>query len=197
MSTNYYLRRKPLLEQREELKRMIDQSGDGSNFKEILDMASVMYGTCTEYDRDLGVIHLGKKSFGWKFLWNPNIVKKDFGKYDQEKKTFIRDIRTVGMYDLSREGIEKFVMNKEYELYDEYGEKCDKEKFLNMALNSEGYDSVSYIKEHPEEKSSWLWLGLDKIQRFWADTVGCVFVSPLQSDFEIDGLRFSTSVEFS
>lgn len=197
MSTNYYLRRKPLLEQREELKRMIDQSGDGSNFREILDMANIMYGTCSEHDRDLGVIHLGKKSCGWKFLWNPNIVKKDFGKYDQEKKTFVRDIRTVGMYDLSREGIEKFVMSNEYELYDEYGKKCDKEEFLNMALNSEGYDSVSYIKEHPEEKSSWFWLGLDKIQRFWADTVGCVFASPLQSDFEIDGLRFSTSVEFS
>ena len=197
MGTNYYLRRKPLLEQREELKRMIDQSGDGSNFKEILDMASVMYGTCSEYDRDLGVIHLGKKSSGWKFLWNPNIVKKDFGKYDQEKKTFVRDIRTVGMYDLSREGIENFVMNDEYALYDEYGEKCDKKKFINMALNSEGYDSMTYLIEHPEEKSSWLGLGLKKLQKFWADKVGCVFASPFQDDFKIDGLRFSTSVEFS
>ena len=174
---------------------MIDQSGDGSNFKEILDMASVMYGTCSEYDRDLGVIHLGKKSSGWKFLWNPNIVKKDFGKYDQEKKTFVRDIRTVGMYDLSREGIEKFVMSDEYELYDENGEKCDKKRFLAMALNSEGYDSISYLIEHPEDKASWL--GLENLQKFWADTVGCVFASPFQSDFEIDGLRFSIHVDFS
>ena len=195
MGTNYYLRRKPLLEQREELKRMIDQSGDGSNFREILDMANIMYGECSKYDRDLGVIHLGKKSAGWKFLWNPNIVEKDFGKYDQEKKTFVSDIRTVGMYDLSREGIENFVMNDEYELYDEYGNKCDKKKFILMALNSEGYDSVTYLREYPEKRPSWL--ELEKLQKFWANKVGCVFASPFQDDFEIDGLRFSTSVEFS
>ena len=193
MGTNYYLRKKPLLEQREELKKLIDSSEDGSNFREILDMANAMYGECDQYERDKAVVHLGKNSAGWKFLWNPNIVEKNFGHYDAEKKVFVDDFRTVIKYDLSREGIIDFVMDDSYVLYNEYGEVTDKKEFLNWALNKEGLDSVSYHKQYPDEP---LPLLDDKRQEFWKRITGCIFTKPWQSDFEIDGLRFSTSVEF-
>lgn len=195
MGTNYYLRKKPLLEKREELKKLIDSSEDGSNFREIKYMVDQMYGECDQYNRDNSIIHIGKSSYGWKFLWNPNIVEKDFGHYDTEQKKYISDIRPFGFYDLSREGIIDFVMNDDYVLYNEYGEKQDKQEFLDWALNKEGLDSISYYEKYPEEKQHVFCLGRDR-QEFWSRVTGCVFTEPYQSDFEIDGLRFSTSVDF-
>lgn len=193
MGTNYYLRKKPLLEQREELKKLIDSSSDGSNFREILEMANEMYGECDRYERDKGIVHLGKSSAGWKFLWNPNIVEKNFGHYDMEKKEFIDDFRTVKKYDLSREGIINFVMDDSYVLYNEYGEVQDKEQFLDWALNKDGLDSITYHEKYPDEPISF---HDEERQNFWKRVTGCLFFTPWQSDFEIDGLRFSTSVEF-
>lgn len=191
MGINYYLRRKPLLEQREELKRLIDESASCENFSRIKEMVYEMYGDLTEYNRDGAVIHLGKNSCGWKFLWNPNIVMRNMGTYDAEKKEYIDNWQALKLYDLTKESIRAFVMDDNYVLFDEYGEWKDKEEFLEFAFNKDGIDSLEYQKEYPSEK---IWSEVER-QRMWAK-LGYTFKSPYQSDFYSDGLRFSTSVEF-
>lgn len=192
MGTNYYLRRKPLLEQREELKRLIDESASCVNFSRIKEMVDVMYGDLTEYNRDGAVIHLGKNSGGWKFLWNPNIVMRNMGTYDAEKKEYIDNWQALKLYDLTKESIRKFVMDDNYVLFDEYGKWEDKEEFLEFAFNKDGLDSLEYQKEYPSEKA---WSEVER-QKMWID-LGYTFDNIYQSDFYSDGLRFSTSVEFS
>lgn len=73
-------------------------------------------------------IHLGKRSSGWKFLWNWNDSK--YYKNKEELFDFIRSGRVV----------------------DEYGEVMDQEEFIQMALSwgqESGWDIESYYKENP------------------------------------------------
>jgi hypothetical protein len=100
-------------------------------------------------------IHLGKRSGGWKFLWNWNNGK--YYKTKEELFEFIRDGRVV----------------------DEYGQQIDVEEFITMAVDwgkEDGWDSETYHKEHPEHRTHW---------------------SSEKHEEYIDGLRVSTSVDFS
>jgi hypothetical protein len=79
-------------------------------------------------------IHLGKRSGGWKFIWNWNNGK--YYKTKEELFDFIRDGRVV----------------------DEYGQQIDVEEFITMALDwgkEDGWDSETYYKEHPERITPW------------------------------------------
>jgi hypothetical protein len=79
-------------------------------------------------------IHLGKRSGGWKFLWNWNNGK--YYKTKEELFEFIRDGRVV----------------------DEYGQQIDVEEFITMALDwgkEDGWDSETYYKDHPEHRTHW------------------------------------------
>lgn len=78
-------------------------------------------------------IHLGKRSSGWKFIWNWNDGK--YYKTKEELFKFIRDGRIV----------------------DEYGEQIDVEEFITMALDwgkEDGWDIETYYKENPERDIS-------------------------------------------
>jgi hypothetical protein len=78
-------------------------------------------------------IHLGKRSSGWKFIWNWNDGK--YYKTKEELFKFIRDGRVV----------------------DEYGEQIDVEEFITMALDwgkEDGWDIETYYKENPERDIS-------------------------------------------
>ena len=100
-------------------------------------------------------IHLGKRSRGWKFIWNWNSGK--YYKTKEELFKFIRDGRVV----------------------DEYGEQIDVEEFITMALDwgkDDGWDIETYYKDHPEHQMP---IGRDVYEEY------------------IDGLRVSTSVDFS
>jgi hypothetical protein len=100
-------------------------------------------------------IHLGKRSGGWKFIWNWNRGK--YYKTKEELFKFIRDGRVV----------------------DEYGEQIDVEEFITMALDwgkDDGWDIETYYKEHPEHQ---------------------IPISRGVYEEYIDGLRVSTSVDFS
>ena len=100
-------------------------------------------------------IHLGKRSGGWKFIWNWNSGK--YYKTKEELFKFIRDGRIV----------------------DEYGEQIDAEEFITMALEwgkEDGWDIEAYYKEHPEHQ---------------------IPISRGVYEQYIDGLRVSTSVDFS
>jgi hypothetical protein len=78
-------------------------------------------------------IHLGKRSSGWKFLWNWN--DSEYYKTKEELFEFIRSGRVVN----------------------EYGELIDQEEFIQMALEwgqEDGWDIQTYYKEHPEHRTS-------------------------------------------
>jgi hypothetical protein len=79
-------------------------------------------------------IHLGKRSGGWKFIWDWNNGK--YYKTKEELFEFIRNGRVV----------------------DEYGQQIDVEEFITMALDwgkEDGWDSETYYKEHPERITPW------------------------------------------
>jgi hypothetical protein len=79
-------------------------------------------------------IHLGKRSGGWKFIWNWNNGK--YYKTKEELFEFIRSGRVV----------------------DEYGQQIDVEEFIIMALEwgkDDGWDSETYYKDHPEHITPW------------------------------------------
>lgn len=79
-------------------------------------------------------VHLGKRSSGWKFLWNWNSRKYYANK--EELLKYIRSGRVVN----------------------EYGELQDTEEFIQMALDwgkENGYDLETYQKNHPEHRRHW------------------------------------------
>lgn len=74
-------------------------------------------------------VHLGKRSGGWKFLWNWN-DKKHYKTKDELFK-FIKSGRVV----------------------DEYGQEMNDDEFIQMALQwgqEDGWDIETYYKEHPD-----------------------------------------------
>ena len=110
MGTNFYLRRNLSNDQKELLKQYIDQD---------------------EYDKIRDNlpedIHIGKRSYGWKFLWNAN--KFQYFKPNIES-----------LYEFLKSG----------DIYDEYGEKYTFGQFINDELKNcidTGYDIESYSKQ--------------------------------------------------
>jgi len=180
MGTNYYLRIKPKESELNKLKQLIDANNNPSD---ILKTTEDLFGSVSfDYEtRKLtgGKLHLGKRSMGWKFLWNPNwyfdngIVNK--------------------FYDLTKESIKAFIDNSNNIIIDEYNVTQDKEEFWQMALSwgqPNGWDYAAYIaSEKPknvfaDSTKSEFW----EMQGFETDMYGV--------DFYSDGLRFSTSLEF-
>lgn len=79
-------------------------------------------------------IHLGKRSSGWKFVWNFHN-----NKYYSSKDTLFEFIRSGRVVN-------------------EYGELIDNEKFIKIALEwgqPDGHDMESYYKKFPHPRSSW------------------------------------------
>ncbi len=75
-------------------------------------------------------IHLGKRSGGWKFLWNFHDNKYYSNK--EELFNFIKSGRIV----------------------DEYGTELDIEEFITMSLEwgqPDGFDGEKYRREHPRQ----------------------------------------------
>jgi hypothetical protein len=106
-------------------------------------------------------IHIGKRSGGWKFLWN-----FQDGKFYTNKEELLKFIRSG-------------------RIVDEYGELQDTEEFIKMALEwcqPDGYVlDENYIDEQrkqPNYRPSFI-----NMSNYY--------------DKEIDGLRVSSSVEFS
>ena len=212
MGTNYYCRRIPTKQRKSELCNLIDTS---NNFSEIIEQINHTYGSFKlDYNGNPtgNVIHLGKHSGGWKFLWNPNIYVKRNGHLETEelepghiRYLWIEEPDTYYyVYPLTKDGIWDFINQEDIEVFDEYGKVLDKEEFFDGALNCttwvkngklvEAYDGKSYelSKESP---SIYLPKETDK------DVIKlkkCGFnVEWPFTDFYSDGLRFSTSNNFS
>lgn len=211
MGTNFYARIIPTKKRRKEIADLILKSNDFNKItKEVLNT----FGTINyEYDEQTylgGVIHLGKRSYGWKFLWNPNHYKIEHGHLETIKKEdgreeykWIEEPYTVfKYYDLTKKSLKKFICRKDVEIYDEYGEKQDNKEFFNMALNwttyinadgktVEAYDGSTY---HEKDGGKHIY-PLTEYGRFIKE-LGYK-VNESNSDFFSDGLRFATCTDFS
>lgn len=208
MGTNYYGRKIPTLKRREEIKNAVDNN----DFDEIKNLVHDTYALSHySYDTNTivgGEIHLGKRSGGWKFLWNPNWYKTIEGHTEVEKIDehcnryhFVVDdeFKAIKIYDLTKKSIKEFIDREDIEIYDEYGEKQDKEEFWKMAIEwcaEDGWDGETY-EEWEENRNPYR-------RTYNYETDYCKFLehhgfvlNKYKTDFYSDGLRFATCTEFS
>ena len=201
MGTNYYARIIP----KEEEKNQLINKIINNQFNEIEALASELYGHRNEYTRKGNVIHLGKRSCGWKFLWNPNVIKYHDGYLDPNTKDYIDVIKYDYVYPLTKKGIIEFVTREDVIIYNEYNERQDPKEFLDMAFSwgePDGWTGKTYEEDPKNESSNYRnYYWSKKYQRgmhtkedeMWFD-LGYIVE---YYDFEADGLRFSTSINFS
>ena len=201
MGCNYYAHIIPSKERKKELHDAIE----ANDFPLINKLTDEMYNPIrVEYGKGHiigGVIHLGKGSSGWKFLWNPNVFVIRNGHLEGNNGTrrYVPDPSTLlYTYPLTKKGLKSFIDREDVLIYDEYDELQDKEEFWKMALewgyekDDEGWDADSYYKDHPMEHG--YLAGGELIDLLTAEGYK---LSRYNSDFYSDGLRFATSIEFS
>lgn len=192
MGTNYYARILPTLEEKENLKKLIDSDDFYAIEKEV----QRLYGESTEYDKG-AEIHLGKRSGGWKFLFNPNYER---------------------YYKLTKEGLKEFLNKPNVIIYSEYfnsdngvmkytddPDKADSKEYLwtlqqffDMAFNwgqPDGWDGESYEKWEMSRGKGYQGYTRygDSRERYWREKG----YNPSYYNFYNDGLRWSTCCEFS
>lgn len=193
MGTNYYARILPTLEEKENLKKLIDSDDFYAIEKEV----QRLYGESTEYNKG-AEIHLGKRSGGWKFLFNPNYER---------------------YYKLTKEGLKEFLNKPNVIIYSEYfnsdngvmeytddPDKTDSkeylwtpQQFLDMAFNwgqPDGWDGESYEKWESENRPGHYYgysMYKDPHESEWREKG----YNPSYYNFYNDGLRWSTCCEFS
>ena len=196
MGMNYYARIIPKEEDIKKLHELIDLN----DFTAIRKKTCDLYESFRPYSMDAkptGIIHLGKRSAGWKFLWNPNLYEIRNGHMKEVEPghfKYIPDPDTpYYLYPLTKEGIKSFIDREDIEIFNEYDEKLDKDEFFNEALSwgKEDLDSDSYHLKYPNEKD---WICKNEYTDF-LENLGYK-LSKNKSDFYSDGLRFSTSTDF-
>ena len=200
MGTNFYARIIPSKSRKEKLKKMIDENC----FDDIKDKISDMYNLSDQWNENHGKIHLGKRSGGWKFLFNPNYERY----YPLTKEGLLKflkrdDVIIYTEYFSFRENDEY----SKYEYVDDPDSHHDKnylwtaEQFMNMATNwgyndPTAWDGKSYEKYEKERNSSYSGYeryGDRKNEEFWIKRG----YYPSYYNFYNDGLRWSTCCEFS
>ena len=181
MGTNFYARIIPSEKDKQELIDAINN--DNPDLVE--ELTQELYGTRNEYSGIGARIHLGKRSGGWKFLWNPNVIKV----WDSDACEYAYNY----VYPLTREGITNFVMREDVVITDEYDEVQDPAEFLEMTFNwcKDGLDGKEY-QTNPKYNASPCYPDTER-NNFWRS----LGYEPEYYDFYSDGLRFSTSVVFS
>ena len=200
MGTNYFCHIIPSKERKKELHDAIE----ANDFPLINKLKEEMYDSIRmEYGEEKiigGVVHLGKRSSGWKFCWNPNVFVVRQGHLEDTPygtRIWVEEPSTGKyLYPLTKTGIHDFIFREDVLIYDEYDELQDKEEFWNMALSwgyekgNEGWDSASYEERH----TSYPITGelTDFLKR-----EGYKFSSDTNSDFYSDGLRFAGFTYFS
>lgn len=125
MGTNFYYKI-PL--KKREIQDLRGSITDDPSLTDLKDLISIY--------TDHKIIHLGKRSAGWQFLWNYNE-----GDY----------------YDPNLKSIKEFLISNNGWIENEYGDKFSIEEFFNDEVNSwlykdkDHWDAISYHQDHPEE----------------------------------------------
>lgn len=194
MGTNYYAHIIPSVENRTKLQEAIEKN----DFNTIVELTTKMYARLGIENGEFygGKVHLGKRSGGWKFLWNPNIyVTRNIYK-DIDGTYRLGNYVGKFLYEVTKEGIKKFIDRDDVVIYNEYNEIQDKDKFFDMAINwgCNGWDSKKYYDEHPNDYDGYVCK--NELTKF-LDQQFIDYISHTHSDFYNDGLRFSTSTDFS
>ncbi len=157
MGTNFYLKRKINESTKKVLKDCIDKD-DIDTVRSILN--------------DYKDIHIGKRSAGWKFLWDAHYFKY----FEPNKDSILRWLMS---------GI----------IYDEYGRTFDINDFLYKELDGfidKGYDIESfYNKETPNYS---LDSNIKEFKRRVSDKYPAI---NKYGEFYIDNLRFTVNEDFS
>ena len=159
MGTNFYLRRKLSQKEKEIAKQYIDED----KYDEIRKMLP----------ED---IHIGKRSYGWKFLWDAH-----FFEYFEPTKESLFDWLESG------------------QIIDECGDEFTFDQFINDELKGrldKGWDIESYYIDRPEDKSSWY--DFSSRNRYFYQRCPNLNINVNRyGEFYIDGLRFTVSEDFS
>ena len=187
MGTNYYARIIPSKERKAELKQAIDED----KFDTIKELYKKMYSKSNEYEKGT-IIHLGKRSAGWKFLFNPNYER---------------------YYKLTKESLMEFLSRPDVIIYDEYCENYNTysdnpdedsclwtpKQFMDMATHwgydDNAWDGESYEKWELDKSPNYCGYKRygDNREKDWIEKG----YSPSYYNFYSDGLRWSTCCEFS
>lgn len=199
MGTNFYARIIPTKERKKHLKKLIDKD----DFEGVKNEVSTMYSTVGRYNHEGGVVHIGKRSGGWKFLWNPNWYEEDEGHFDTEKKEWIPKPSIKKYYELNRESILEFLKRDDVRLFDEYGEEYDPEEFMKEMKEWDEtpwvdgrpkFDGKSYSEEERKEGNTNMYDKYgDPNEKMWKK----LGYNPDNFNFYSEGMRFSTFTDFS
>jgi hypothetical protein len=206
MGTNYYAHILPSKQRKMKLHYAIDLN----DFDLIQKLVDEMYGSIEkEWEtQELigGRVHLGKGSYGWKFLWNPNIYVIRHGHLEDKngQRKWVEEPNTGKyIYPLTKQGLHDFIFREDVLVYDEYHELQDKEEFWQMALSwgydkdSEGWDAASYEAYEMQKDKNYRSYPVTGELTDFLNSEGYEFTSWTNSDFYSDGLRFAGYVNFS
>lgn len=159
MGTNFYAHIKPSKEQHEEMVKLLNQK-QYEQLKEMINDVMVKY-------------HIGKRSYGWQFLFSPH---KSKNAWEQEMP-----------WENTLQSIKDFLAREDVEICDEYGTQFTPEQFWDEEIGDSLYnDPEKYINVKQYYES-----GTDGLEHAW-------WVKPEDHEFITkEGLRFSTTPEFS
>lgn len=152
MGTNFYLRERIDKQKKEYLKTLIEDE----KWEDVKDTIPQE-------------IHIGKRSSGWKFLWDCH----RFNYYKPNKESLIEWLHSGGIYD-------------------EYGTKFTIDQFLNGEISLEGYDLESYYRDNPHQYTYYY----DPINLKYFEEITGIIPNRL-GEFYIDDYRFTISEDFS
>lgn len=160
MGTNFYARVIPKKSRIENLKKSIDEQ----DIDKINEQIQEIFGLVDEYNRIGSKYHLGKRSMGWKFLWNSNCFVKRNGHTEETiveggARTgsiikFVSDPSTLEQtYELTKEGIKDFILRDDIVIVDEYVEYNSIRQLKDIKQDkSDEYSTILFDKD---EKLAW------------------------------------------
>lgn len=186
MGTNFYARRIPTKKEKE----MLIDAIDVDSVNEIKDLIDKLYSPLDFHTGEGAIYHLGKRSCGWTFLWNPNVLEISDGKY--ENGQYIPKWKYEYTYPLTRKGISDFCHRDDIVIYDEYNEEISADEFLEMAFNWNAEDGLTHKKSYKNDPHGYIFHDDKRIIEKWKS----LGFEPEYSEFFSDGLRFATYQEF-
>lgn len=132
MGTNFYYKVLPKKEDVKRLHLLVDNIEKFANFDNIKETIDIMESN--------SIIHLGKRSCGWQFIWDYH-----YGNYYRDNLNSIKD----------------FLKNSNGVIEDEYGRRFTVDEFFNDEIGDCLYkdkdhcDAWQYHDEHPNAPVTW------------------------------------------